>query len=253
MDSFEWNKIIGAILGTVLFVMGVGFLAEVIYEPIEDNRVGYALPMPEGDGDGGGEAVEEEIIPIGVLLASASVEDGAKVLRKCAACHNFDAGGANKAGPGLYDIVGRTIGSYDGYGYSDVLNELNAAGETWTYDSLNAWLADPKKFASGTKMVLKLTSEKERVNLMAYLQTLSDNPVPFPVVEEPVVAEAETADGDSMAGEAEPMAATEPMVEEAEPMDAEKPMDETMEMEKPAMEDHGEGDHSDTEAAPAAQ
>lgn len=221
MDSFEWNKIIGAVLGTVLFVMGVGFLAEIIYAPIEDDRIGYALPEPESDGHGGDEAEEEEVVPLGVLLASASAEDGAKVVKKCASCHNFDKGGANKTGPALYDIVGAAIAGNDSFSYSDALSSIS--DQTWTYESLAAFLESPKTFAPGTKMTFAgLRSEKDRVNLLAYMQTLADAPVPFPAVAE-----------------------AEPMAETAEATDA---ADEAME--KPAMESHG--DSTATEKEPAA-
>ena len=82
MDSFELNKIIGAILGTLLFVMGVGFLAEAIYSPIEDRGPGYALPEPEGAVTAEG-PTEEAAVPLAVLLASANAEQGATAARKC--------------------------------------------------------------------------------------------------------------------------------------------------------------------------
>lgn len=191
MDSFEWNKIMGAVLGTLVFVMGVGFLAESIYAPIHDRGPGYALPEPEGDSHGG-EVVEEVVIPLPVLLASASVDDGARSARKCASCHNFGEGDANKTGPALYDIVGADIAAIDGFAYSDALLSLEG---NWTYDNLNAFLESPKGFAPGTKMSFAgIRSEEERANLLAYLQSLSASPVPFPeVVEEPA---EEPAEGD---------------------------------------------------------
>lgn len=183
MDSFEMNKIIGAVLGTLLFVMGVGFLAEAIYAPIKDRGVGYALPEPVA-----GETVavaEVEVVPLSVLLASASAERGAKVVRKCASCHNFEAGSGNKTGPMLYNTIGLQIASHDGFAYSDTLVGLGAEGKTWTYEAMDAFLQSPKGYAPGTKMTFAgLRSEKERADLLAYLQTLSDNPVPFPPVEE---------------------------------------------------------------------
>lgn len=199
MDSFELNKIIGAILGTLLFVMGVGFLADAIYAPIEDHGVGYTLPEPAGEGHDGEAVAEVEVVPLSVLLASASLERGAKVVRKCASCHNFEAGGANKTGPALYDIVGKQVGTHE-FGYSDALADLSASGQVWTYEALNEFLTSPKAFAPGTKMTFAgLRSEKDRVNLLAYLQSLSAAPVPFPAVEEmmeeemPTEGEAETA------------------------------------------------------------
>lgn len=191
MDSFEINKIVGAVLGTLLFVMGIGFVAEAIYAPIEGRGVGYALPEPE---EGAVEVAEvEEVVPLGVLLASASAEDGAKVVRKCASCHNFEAGSANKTGPMLYNTIGMQIATHEDFAYSDVLVEYGAEGRTWTYEAMDEFLESPKGFAPGTKMTFAgLRSEKERADLLAYMQTLSENPVPFPAVEEmEMEAEAE--------------------------------------------------------------
>ncbi|UJQ93155.1 c-type cytochrome [Mariluticola halotolerans] len=214
MDSFELNKIIGAILGTLLFVMGVGFVAEAIYAPIEDNGAGYTLAEAEGAGHGGGEEVVEEKTPLGVLLASADPAKGESVAKKCASCHNFEAGAANKTGPGLYGVVGHPIASHDGFAYSDALASLGAEGETWTYENLDAFLTSPKAFAPGTKMTFAgLRRDNERADLLAYLQTLSDAPVAFP--EPPAEETALEEIVDNEGGDAEMQAE-----EEAAPSDA---------------------------------
>lgn len=195
MNSFEVNKIVGAILGTLLFVMGIGFLAEAIYAPRPGAGPGYALPEPEG-GDAAAARPGVETTPLPVLLASASAEDGAKVIRKCISCHNFGKGDGNKTGPHLYDVVGRTIASIEDFSYSDALNKLAEEHGTWTYENLNAFITNPKAYAPGTKMGFGgLPSEKDRANLLAYLQSLSDNPVPFPPAEAaPAADEAAPAD-----------------------------------------------------------
>jgi cytochrome c len=179
MDSFELNKIIGAILGTLLFVMGVGFLAEAVYHPTATGP-GYALPEPEGEhGNGGGE--ETPVVSIGTLLASADAVQGAEQAKKCGACHDMSEANANKTGPGLYDIVERVIGSHPGFAYSAVLAEHQAAGDTWTYDNLNQFLTAPKAFAPGTKMTFAgVKNDAERANIIAFLSTLSASPKPFP-------------------------------------------------------------------------
>lgn len=190
MNSFELNKIIGAILGTLLFVMGVGFVAEAIYAPIEGRGPGYTLPEPE-DGHGAEPAAPEApAVSLGVLLASAVPEQGANAVRKCQSCHNFGEGGANKQGPALYGVVGRVIGSHENFAYSDAMRAHQAAGDIWTYEYLYAFLAAPKAVVPGTKMTFAgVKSPEERANILAYLATLSPGPVPFPPVEDESPAE----------------------------------------------------------------
>ena len=110
MDSFELNKIIGAILGTLLFVMGVGFLAEAIYAPITGNGSSYDLPEPVGNRLRRRRPAAPIPYRSRCLLAKANPQNGAKnSAKKCQSCHDFTEGGPNKAGPNLYDVVGRKI------------------------------------------------------------------------------------------------------------------------------------------------
>ncbi|MDB5539801.1 MAG: cytochrome c family protein [Devosia sp.] len=215
MDSFELNKIIGAILGTLLFVMGVGFLAEAIYHPIEGHGPGYNLPEPEVAAAGGSAAPAAAEVPLGVLLASASASAGQTAVRKCQSCHNFAEGAGNKQGPDLYGVVGRLMGSVPGFAYSDAMLAHKAAGDTWTYENLNAFITAPKTFMPGTKMGFAGDKDPaDRANILAYLQTLSPTPVPFPPAEAapaaaaaaPAAGAAAPADAAAVPGTAAPAA-----------------------------------------------
>ncbi len=179
MDSFELNKILGAILGTLLFVMGVGFLAEAIYEPAKGPGPGYDLPQPAPDTTNPGDTKPVAVADIGTLLATADPKAGEASAKKCQSCHDFTSGGPNKIGPNLYDVVERPIASHPGFAYSDQLSKLN--NETWTYANLNTWLTSPKAMVPGTKMTfVGVPDDKERANIIAYLSTLSASPKPFP-------------------------------------------------------------------------
>jgi cytochrome c len=222
MDSFELNKIIGAVLGTLLFVMGVGFLAEAIYHPIENRGPGYALPEPEVAE--GGEVVEEApAVPLAVLLTSASAERGAAAVRKCQSCHTFGEGEANKQGPNLYGVVGAAQAHLEGFAYSDILVQHHDEGLVWSYDNLDAFLTNPKGYAPGTKMGFAgVRSPEERADILAYLQTLAAAPVPFPAPEAaPAAEEAPAAEGtaveDAPAGEVTPTEVTAPASDTTEP------------------------------------
>ncbi len=200
MDSFELNKIIGAVLGTLLFVMGVGFLAEAIYHPIENRGPGYALPEPVV-AEAGAPVEEVPETPLPVLLASASVDNGAAAVRKCQSCHTFGEGEPAKQGPNLYNIVGALEAHMEGFAYSDILLQQRAEGRTWTYENLNAFLASPRDYAPGTKMAFAgVRSPEERADILAYLQTLTSDPVPFP---EPEAAAAAAAAEEAAPAEGE--------------------------------------------------
>jgi cytochrome c len=200
MDSFELNKIIGAVLGTLLFVMGAGFVADAIYHPIQGNGPGYALPEPTEDHGGAQAEAAPPEVPLAVLLASADPEKGASSVKKCQACHNFGEGEPSKQGPHLYGVVGRPEGSVEGFAYSDGMLAHNAAGDVWSYENLNTFLTKPSDYVKGTKMAFAgIKTAEERANVLAYLQTLSNDPVPFPTPEAAAPADAAAAPADAPA------------------------------------------------------
>lgn len=223
MDSFEFNKIAGAILGTLLLVMGLGIVADTIFSHHELETPGYSVEVPEEGGTTAVAAAPEEE-PISILLASASVDDGQSVAKKCASCHNFVEGGANKVGPNLWNVVNATPAVHDGFKYSSALQEYSA-NNVWAYENLNSFLKAPKKYISGTTMgFVGLKKPADRANLIAYLRTLSNDPAPLPEVL-PASAEEPT---EEMTAPAE-APATDTSAEEQPEMDApamEKPADE---------------------------
>jgi cytochrome c len=213
MDSFELNKILGAILGTLLFVMGVGFLAENIYQPAHSAGPGFDLPAsPAEGGPGDQNAGPAAPVDIGTLLASADPKAGEAAAKKCAACHDFTEGGPNKTGPNLYGIVGEKIADVPGFSFSEALKAHSS--ETWDYEKLNQWLISPKTFAPGTKMTYAGDKDdKDRANLIAYLSTLSKSPVPFPA---PAAPAAPTTGASSEAAPAAPSSEAAPAATSSE-------------------------------------
>ena len=129
-------------------------------------------------------AVKEEQpaeAPIEKLLASASPERGAEVAKQCQACHNFQEGQGPKVGPGLYGVVGRPVASVSDFNYTAALKKL---GGNWTFDALNKWLIKPSADAPGTAMTFAgLSNEKQRADVIAYLNTLSAHPLPLPTAQ----------------------------------------------------------------------
>jgi cytochrome c len=190
MDSFELNKILGAILGTLLFVMGLGFIAEAIYAPHAAGP-GYNLPAPS-DENPNAPTQPAAVVDIGTLLAKADPKAGADAAKKCQSCHDFTEGGPNKTGPNLYGVVDRLIASHPGFDYSA---DLKAHGtDKWTYENLNTWITAPKAFAAGTKMTYSGDKDdQDRANIIAYLGTLSHTPVPYPAPAAPQTSEQPTS------------------------------------------------------------
>jgi len=109
-------------------------------------------------------------------LALASVEAGLKLSKKCTACHSLKSGGPNGVGPTLWNIVNAPKASIEGYSYS---NGLSSLGGSWTVQDLNMWLKSPKKYAPGNKMSFAgLRKAKDRANMVAFLNSISDKPIP---------------------------------------------------------------------------
>ena len=189
MDSFELNKILGAILGTLLFVMALGFIAEAIYAP-RASGPGYDLPAPSGEASGAPAPVVA-VVDIGTLLAKADPKAGEAAAKKCESCHDFTENGPNKIGPNLYDVVDRARATHPGFDYSGA---MKAKGGNWTYDELFKYLKSPQSYVPGTKMSFAgISSEKDRINLIAYLRSNADAPAAIPAPA-PKAAAAPAAD-----------------------------------------------------------
>jgi cytochrome c len=178
MDSFEINKVLGALLGTCLVLLVVHIASGAIFTTPVPAKPGYVIEVKQEEPTAPGGGTAPAPVPIATLLASANPERGAQVSRQCEACHNLQKGQGNKVGPGLYGVVGRQLASVAGFNYSAA---LKAKGGTWTFDALNAWLTSPSAYAPGTAMTFAgITNDKQRADLIAYLNSNSDNPLPLP-------------------------------------------------------------------------
>ena len=178
MDSFEFNKICGALLLSVLFIMFIGIISNFIYSTGSPEVMGYQIDIADA-AHVEDEAEEVSIEPISIRLAVADVTAGEKVAKKCAACHTFESNGANKVGPNLWGIVQRTPGEVANFKYSSKLTEF-AEGNTWTFENLDLFLEKPGNLIAGTSMSFAgLRKPEDRANMIEYLRSLAENPVPI--------------------------------------------------------------------------
>jgi cytochrome c len=178
MESFEFNKIAGAVLATGLLVLGLKNLGAEVFHGEAPEKPGFAIEVAEAP-PAGGDTKPVAAVSIATLLATADPAKGAAGAKKCGACHDFTKGGPKKIGPNLWDIVEKPIGSAPDFAYSEAVKGMT--GKTWTYDDLNAWLTAPKEFIKGNKMTFAgIKNDADRANVIAYLASLSDAPKPFP-------------------------------------------------------------------------
>jgi cytochrome c len=178
MDSFELNKILGAILGTCLILLVTNFTAQAVFAPVKPAKPGFEIAVKEEAGGGAKEAKKEEV-PIEKLLQTASVEKGKAAAKKCQACHTFEKGGPNRVGPNLYGIVNDERGKdRGGFNFSAA---MKSKGGTWTFDELNKFLTNPKGYIPGTAMGFAgISKDSERADVIAFLNSNSDHPAPLP-------------------------------------------------------------------------
>ncbi len=176
MDHVNVNRVSLSALGAVLFVMLLTAFSNLVLSPRTPKVPGFALPSGEVAAPAAAPAAPETPLP--VLLAKADATKGAQFAKVCQTCHNFEKGAGPKIGPPLWGVAGRPIASVPGFAYSD---SLKAVGGNWTWEALNTMISNPKMEASGTKMTFPGEKDPQRrADILAYLQTLSDSPVPFP-------------------------------------------------------------------------
>lgn len=193
MSDLGLNKIMAAAFSTGLAILGLDAASSAFFGHEKPEQPGYLVEVATTDaGHGDDKPVWIPPTDYGVLLAEADVAKGAKKIAACASCHKFEQGGANGTGPALYDIVMRDIGTHGGFGYSSTLAEM---GGKWDYAALDGFLKNPKKYASGTAMnYAGLSKEKDRMNVIAYLRTLSASPAALPAALPPEAFIEPTAD-----------------------------------------------------------
>jgi len=174
------NKIIVSVILAIILVFGINKIADVIFYVEKPEKSAYqvdSVTTVASTTTTETNSVGSDSGNIMALFASTNADDGAKVFKKCAACHSIAEGGANKIGPALWGVIGRKAGSVPNYKYSKA---MAAYSKNWSFEEMNGFLIKPKDWIKGTKMSFAgLKNAKDRASVILYMNKNSSNPLPI--------------------------------------------------------------------------
>ena len=174
------NKIIVSIVLAVFLVLGINKITDVIFYVDKPEKSAYqvaTVTTVASTTSTEESAASSESGDIMALFASTNAAEGAKIFKKCAACHSITEGGANKIGPALWGVLGRPAGTIPGYKYSKA---MAAHGKNWSFEEMNGFLIKPKDWIKGTKMSFAgLKKAKDRASVILYMNENTNSPLPI--------------------------------------------------------------------------
>jgi len=174
------NKIIVSIVFAIILVLGINKVADVIFYVEKPEKSAYqvaSVTTAASTVSTETDSVSSDSGNIMALFASTSATEGAKVFKKCAACHSIAEDGGNKIGPALWGVLGRPAGSIPDYKYSKA---MAAHGKSWSFEEMNGFLTKPKGWIKGTKMSFAgLKNAKERAAVILYMNENTNSPLPL--------------------------------------------------------------------------
>lgn len=180
MDSYQFNKIFGAVVGTALFIQTTIVASDFLFEAEAPEKPGYAVPGAAAEAEKPAEAAPaaEGMPDFATAIPTADVMAGEMIAERCAACHDWTKDGPNKIGPNLWGVVGRDKASHPGFTFSPV---MQSSGGDWTYSNLFQFLERPAIVVPGTKMTFAgLPRAQDRINVIAFLRMQADMPAALP-------------------------------------------------------------------------
>lgn len=168
MDSFEINKIIGALLGAAVLIFVINMIGDGVFPGPQRHADAGQAAAPEAAAGAGPAAPAAPVVVAEPAAADGKAENGAKVFKKCAACHSVEAADGHKIGPNLHAVAGRAIGKAAGFSFSPA---MAGHGGEWSDAALSAYLAAPKTYIPGNKMAFAgLPKPQDRADVIAYLR-----------------------------------------------------------------------------------
>ena len=174
------NKIIASIVLAIILVLGINKITDAIFDVEKPEKSAYQVSGVTNVADTTTSETSSENSESGnimELFASTNAADGAKIFKKCAACHSIIQGCGNKIGPALWGVLGRQAGSISDYKYSKA---MAAHGKVWSFEEMDGFLIKPKDWIKGTKMSFTgLKNVKDRAAVILYMNENTDNPIPL--------------------------------------------------------------------------
>ena len=220
MGELGLNKIMGALLATALFMMGLATLPSLVFggsgchygdkeEPATlsekmCSQFHYCIEIAEAASAG---AAVEAVFDLGAALLTADLTRGERTFSgQCSTCHTITPGGANGTGPNLHNTIGADKARIAGFNYSGALSNAEGA---WSYENMDAWLKSPAGYVRGTSMSFAgIRKDADHVNVIAYLAANTEGAPPFPAPMAPAApAEGEAVPADAASPPAEGEAA----------------------------------------------
>ena len=179
MYGFEINKIIAAIILTIVIVLSINKLADVIYNvKVREDATYKVAKVTETKEISKDDNKAKSGNDIKIFMVLGSIDHGKTVAKKCIGCHSVSKGGGNKIGPALWGVIGRKVGSVSGYKYSKAMGGF---GKNWNFEAMNNFLIKPKDYVKGNKMAFAgISKEKDRASVILYLNEQGDFPLPLP-------------------------------------------------------------------------
>ena len=171
------NKIIVSIVFTIILVLGINKITNVLYFVEKPETSAYQVANVTKTISSESTQDSSDSGNVMALFASASSADGAKVFKKCAACHSINKGGSNKIGPALWGVLGRQAGSVADYKNSKA---MAGYGKAWSFEEMNGFLIKPKDWIKGTKMSFAgLKNSTDIAAVILYMNENTDSPLPI--------------------------------------------------------------------------
>lgn len=183
MNAYEFNKVAGATLTALLVTTVIGFIGNGIMHPVKLEKPVVVIEGVKQEATAtAAPAKPAEVPPVGPLLAKANADAGKATFKQCQTCHTDEKGGPNRIGPNLWGVVGRKKASEPGFSYSEAMKKFaQEQPDTWTFEEINKFISNPREHVPGTKMTfVGLKKPDDRANVLAYLRTQSDSPLPLP-------------------------------------------------------------------------